>query len=199
MKNKFATLMVISFWLLSLAQCGSEDSNSSKLKAKLVPQDPVVINADKVLFGGTDQEISIAKPWFLFKFGLNNKSENTLILQTITFKTGMNQPDFEFSLDPSAFCDADANGIERSELAQIPPNTFYTGIDTLGGPLGFCDATDITTTTPYEDDHWYVYGLPELRNGDFNYSIDVTFQGWFEDSTGEAIERLELEDAIDTQ
>jgi hypothetical protein len=218
MKNKFATLMVISFWLLSLAQCGSEDSLSSDVKLVFVPDDPVVINADFKLNAGTDFEKTVAAPWFIFRAGVINNSDKILSLVTFTFKvTGFGgSTDYESSIDPSVTCDPETNGDEvRAYIAEIPAGAEYRAIandgtsllsacnesitDTVSNASGaLLYPASVLDTGTYEG--WYIDSLPDQGDDNFTYNVDVIGEGWFTDPlTGEALERLELEDSLFTK
>lgn len=179
-KARTVLFAVFGLWCLGLTQCSGVEGLSKDVKITLVPEDPVVINADITLYANTENEVVIRAPWYLFRSSVTNNSDKTLYFVTYTFKvTGRKdgrQVTSNHSIDPNFSCFSDT--LSRPYLAIITPGTTYKQADS-------CDSTS------YDDlayEAWYIHGLPEADS--FDYSVDVTAEGWFVNADGVPIERL---------
>jgi len=191
-KNLLGVLSLI-FLLGGLAQCGGSSALSGDVKFKVQPTDPVVVTkGDFTLNPGLTNELVIKAPWFEYRSSVENKSGKTLYLFTYSFKgTGVKNGGtvtYEATIDPSKSCDT--SGSTRAYLAVIPDGGRYRGLADLTG----CDYTDLDADN-YET--WYMYGLPEADTAFYN--INVTGEGWFVDSDGVPIERLNMFGYITTK
>lgn len=187
-------LLVICFF--GLAQCGDKNAKSKDIKFTLIPDDPIVINADLVLFPGQDNEQKITAPWFIFSSRVVNNSDSALNLVTYLFRISFVRNgqvgETTTTIDPSITCDED--GFSRSALAFIPAGATFTGLNPSPALPDYCDQTDIVSTSA---EQWYIDSLPQADS--FFYTVQVEGAGWFVDSSGVAIERLVMSGQMYTQ
>lgn len=194
MKNKrIASVMLGLLSTLTLAQCGGKDAKSKDVSLDMIPDDPVVINADLV-YGPPDAEITITAPWFQMGWRLVNGSDSTLVLTTYKIESSGTKNgaivSSESTLDPTLTC-ADEDGDDapnsRNYLAIIGPGLTYRGLNPtdLTPVLELCDPTDVSSTVA---ERWYVDSLPEVDG--FSYFVEVEAIGFFVNDDGDAIERL---------
>lgn len=194
MRTKLTLTLLICLWTLGLAQCGSKKQLSSDVKFVLVPEDPVIINADLTLNPNTDNERVISKPWFLFSARVENKTDNLLNLVTITFKgRGIKNGapvSYKGALDPGSACYDPAGLDSRSYVAIIQPGQTYVSV------TDECDETTVVGP-PADYEGWYIHGLPEADTP--IYTFDVSGEGWFVDEDNIPIERLNMVNSLVTQ
>lgn len=159
------------FLLVALlnAQC-SDSSKSSKISIDIVPEQPIVINADFTLVddSGTpsdttdDVTTDIVAPWFQFRYLITNNSDETVTivnfkLKITTFGKDGKLIETEQELDPE--------DLDQTFLAEITPG------DTYG---------DVASEQPT----WFIHGLPdETKVSSFAYRVEFKAVGWFGDST----------------
>lgn len=167
--------------VMGVAQCGDKKSKSKDVKLEFLPDDPVVINADLVLYPDQDNEQDIKAPWFLFSTKVTNNSDSELHLISYSFKISNKKNNATVtstaSIDPSITCTT--TGFSRVSLATIPSGSEYSDL------TDYCDETSVTSAS---SENWYIDSLPNADN--FFYTVEVTGEGWFADSNGDAIERL---------
>lgn len=187
LKTKLTLLLaLLSFF--GLAQCGGSNSNSSKVNYTLVTKSPVLVNADlTVNIGGTPT--TYAANWFSYNQDMINGASNTLywVSQTLTM-VGSDGEAHTTTLDPGKLCLSATTTATRSYIAVMPSGTEYTHVTDT------CDATTIAAGTPYES--IIQAGLNKTVSG---WSVTIANIGWFEDSTGNVIERLTSTGALTTQ
>ena len=197
MRKKIATVFLAIFCVTYVAQCGEEDALSKDVKLTLVPEDPIVVNADITLRPGTESEQTIPGPWFLFRYSIFNGSDRELSLVTYIFKISgiRNGARFieEASIDPSSACTDPDNNL-RAFLAIVPAGATASGAVETSPMVGNCNPRILEVPPDYEG--WYI-ALPEADNT--FYSIDVEAAGWFENADRIPIERLDVFGSLFTQ
>ena len=170
---KIAKLGLLGLLALSTIQCGVE-SESMKLSKLLtltpVPESPIVINADITIDKGTENERTIKAPWTRFKFNLNNQSGQKFRILTFTYYATSTK----------------GGGIVKAE----------GGFD-FGSQSGEIYG-DFESN--YNGTHSVVIYLGSLPEADsFVYTVEFEAQGYFLDSSGEPVNRLNLSTTMVTQ
>lgn len=195
--TRLKILASIAFLSMALTSCGGDEGLSGKVEFDALPDNPLVINADLTIGAGDDAK-KILKPWFEGRFKFVNNSGKTLVVVTLIYKVTSTKDGLvteqEYSIDPQEFC---ADDQDRPYLGVIADGQTFTGYapDTSGDPFSRCDETDPLPSNEYER---FIFG--ELAKSDSTiYSIQVTAEGWFENSDGEITERLIASDFITTR
>lgn len=185
MKKTAPMLLLLVLWALGLAQCGGKEGLSSKVNVVLVPTNPIVVNAKLTLNPGSAYERVITPPWYIFSTSVENKTDKTLVLVTFKFSTqGIKNGTVnstETSLDPNSGCFS--KGSTRYALAVLTP--YGTANDKYTNNTDSCDATAVTDVG---FERWYIDSLPESESA--SYALQISAEGWFEDSNGIPVERF---------
>jgi hypothetical protein len=183
---------LLCLWALSIAHCGGASGLNDKMEMSLLPQSPIVIDADLTLFAGTEDERVIKAPWFLLNLEfVNNATAETLWVVTVDFKiTGVNGTKRVY-IDPTVTCKVDNES--RAYITILAPGATFIAND---DGTDYCDP-EINRSTG-EREGWFIDGLPG-KTGQYNYSVFGTAKGWIADSTGTPIERLLKSGMIITQ
>jgi len=217
---KQLTVLLGLISVLGLAQCGGT-SNSAHTNLKIFSQNAVVINAPfsytLPLQTGetTPTTITIGANWFLFNFEVDNNSNETLYLvnfdlnltgydNTGSYQTGTASLNTSNACVPPA---ATSTGTvyDRPYLAIINPGVSYNHLQGEAPgetePSGFtgsvgCDYAFPVGGPASEAEGWYIEGLDTSVT---NWEVQVSGEGWFTDSSGEANERLVLQNYFSTQ
>ncbi len=194
--TRLKILASIAFMSMAISSCGG-DGLSKKVNFDSLPKSPLVVNAD-ITIGSGDNETVIKKPWFETRYKFTNNSGKTLVVVTLIYKVTSLKNGFEtvqeFSIDSQKYC---AEGFTRPYLAVIATGQTFTGldVDASGDSFSRCDYALPLASTQYEK---YIFG--ELAPADSpTYSIQVSAEGWFEDSNGEITERYVGTDFISTR
>lgn len=78
-------LGLVSMALSTLVQCGSDDTISGKVKFTVIPKNPITISTDWTLNPGDDNEKQIKGPWFGINYTVQNTSDKTITIQSLSF------------------------------------------------------------------------------------------------------------------
>lgn len=77
MKNKILTVLLATFWLSSLAQCGEKNGLSKDIEFTLIPNNPVVVFSDLTLNPGATNRFTAQQP-LGFYFNLKLKTNQPI-------------------------------------------------------------------------------------------------------------------------
>ena len=174
MYSRLPRLILLSFALITLVQCGDQKTISSEIKFQIMPKSPVVILSDFTLDPGLSTEKTITGPWFLLNYSISNESDETVTIAGMLFKVTSIGTNGEIKTITTAIDPADYKTTETYYLEEIPAHT--TVVPSYG---------------------LYVYGL-EKDVISYSYSVEVELQGWV-GGKSQPVDRLSKSSWFSTQ
>lgn len=169
---KFKSLSLLAFITLVCAQC-SDEGKVGKVKIRVVPERPVVIESDfsytdtnGTTIPDDDKDVDVTGPWFQFRPEFTNDSDETIVIQNIKVTiTAMGidgkpiEGTAELKLD-------EADIPDRSYLAELAPGETW----------------DLNSADPLAQFTWYISSLPDRTKArSFIYRLKFEAEGWFGD------------------
>lgn len=185
---------LIILFFLTLFSIVSCDQPESDVKVELIPEGPVVIDADYEFISAlTGEKETVTKPWFSFKMKIKNSSKKTITVTALLLevlgvsKSGPTTATVDFTGE------GDSNGLPVLDTdcdGSVSNLTDKVGVLFEVAPGVGC----ISRVT------WYAGSLPE--DSDFQYTVRGKFIGWYNKvENGEFVpeERLEVNTTISTR
>ncbi|MGE3385840.1 MAG: hypothetical protein AB7K41_03825 [Bdellovibrionales bacterium] len=86
MKQLGLRLSLVAMAMMSLVNCGDENTISKQVNFQIHPKTPIVILSDFTLNAGTDNEVEITAPWFAVNYTVVNNSTKPITIQSLLFK-----------------------------------------------------------------------------------------------------------------
>lgn len=143
--------MVMASCSMLVLSCGQKNE---LVKVEIVPDSPVVINADYIIpdpnpGNSIDEEETVAGPWFRFRIKVTNTSDTPVTIVSIVLKmTGYK------------------NGIPVTGDSRFADEESGTGI-----------LAEVAAGATFEPQiYFYAHSLPEVDN--FRYDVSATIEGW---------------------
>ncbi len=185
-KKLLVILLTISF-----ISC---EQKESEVLVELLPQSPVVIDADyKYISALTLEEETVSKPWFSIRIKVKNNSKKIITIAALTLEIlGVDKGSPTVG-DSEIVGEGDANNnpiIDTNCDNNVDPSTDVLGVLYEIGPGVGCVSNII----------WYIGSLP--KDDDFIYTVRGRFVGWYNAiDSGYLVpdERLEVNTMITTR